>query len=443
VWQNRSFYIGVGDFGTGTQNQQKVVKLFNAFTTAQAASQANTGACPAAASYWDIGVRGDTAPGTHSSGFTLAPTHSVLTDAGDYPGANNLASNPTVISQYCNGSRVPPEVGGLGWEVPPGTNETNALPTPVFSLTPSATVDEGNNWINLRWGPLALSAPASPNTVLGNYGIGGTSPAIDAADSTFAPSTDYFGHSRPQGNEPDIGAVEFVKAAAADLDLDPSSLAFGNVTINRTSSNQFATLTSAGSANLNVTSIAVTAPFARATGFGLTQNCPTGAFTLTAGNSCRIYVNFRPTSGGAFNGTLTVNASNDASTDYAADHVVALSGTGSRLSVSATTLNFLTVGGGFSNYQTVTVSNAAGNGGGSTGAISAAITGVTNGVTFQLAAPTGGTNCLTHPSLNPGQSCSVRVRFQSPSAFTAGTATLNVSDTEPATVPVTLNGFRF
>ena len=32
----------------------------------------------------------------------------------------------------------------MGYIVNPGTNETNA-PVPIFSLTPSATVDEGNN----------------------------------------------------------------------------------------------------------------------------------------------------------------------------------------------------------------------------------------------------------------------------------------------------------
>jgi len=58
-WQNRAFYIGVGSLGSGTLNQQNVVALYNAFTTTQAASQTATGACPSA-SYWDIGVRGDT-----------------------------------------------------------------------------------------------------------------------------------------------------------------------------------------------------------------------------------------------------------------------------------------------------------------------------------------------------------------------------------------------
>ncbi|PYX32859.1 MAG: hypothetical protein DMG80_07120, partial [Acidobacteria bacterium] len=239
IWQNRSFYIGVGGFGdpTKNQNQQKGVTLYNSFTTTPAVSQASTGACPAA-SYWEIGVRGDSGPGIHSSGFTLAPTYSVLSDAADYPGANNLGSNPVLLSQYCNGSRVPPEVGGMGWEVPPGTNETNALPTPVFSLTPAATVDEGNNWINLRWGPLDMTNPKT-NAVLGNYGIGGGSSAIDKADDSVSPSTDYFGHTRPSGAESDIGAVEFAEAAAADLDVTPSALAFGSVRNGTTSAAQF------------------------------------------------------------------------------------------------------------------------------------------------------------------------------------------------------------
>ncbi len=48
-WQNRSFYIGVGALGTGTLNQQNVVKLLDMFggSNATPASQAFTGQCPA------------------------------------------------------------------------------------------------------------------------------------------------------------------------------------------------------------------------------------------------------------------------------------------------------------------------------------------------------------------------------------------------------------
>ena len=217
IWQNRSFVISMGDFGADTQNQQKVVTLYNAAfdgspAATPAASQSATGACPGGASYWDIGVRGDTGPANHGSGYSLAPTYSVLTDAADYPSANNMGADPSLLHQYCNGSRVPPENGGMGWQVPPGTNETNALPTPVFSLTPSATVDEGNNWINLRWGPLSMSDLSG--SALGNYALSLSSPAIDVVpvgSTTLAPSTDFFGNQRPDPAVPtayDIGAIE-------------------------------------------------------------------------------------------------------------------------------------------------------------------------------------------------------------------------------------------
>ena len=125
-------------------------------------SQTATGAVPRArASYWDIGVRGDTGPSNHGSGDHRShPTYSVLTDATDYPGAASTTSgsNPTVVSQYCNGSRVPPELGSMGYQVPPGISDAT-VPNPIFNLTPAATVDEGNNWINISWGPLAHDQP--------------------------------------------------------------------------------------------------------------------------------------------------------------------------------------------------------------------------------------------------------------------------------------------
>ena len=156
LYQNRVFYIGVGGPGAGALNQQNIVTLYNGFTTTPAPSQTATGSCPTA-SYWDIGVRGDTSPTTHESTVTLNPTYSFLTNATGYA-ASNSAANPTFVSKYCNGSRIPPEFGGTGFQVPPGISDAT-VPNPVFSLTPAATVDEGNNWINLSWGPLAVANP--------------------------------------------------------------------------------------------------------------------------------------------------------------------------------------------------------------------------------------------------------------------------------------------
>src|SRR5262249_2503730 len=136
-----------------------------------------TGACVSGVSYWDLGVRGDTGPGNHSSGVTLAPSYSFLTSTTGYTGPGNSQLDPTVFSQYCNGSRTPPEFKSLGYQVPPGISDAT-VPNPIFNLTPAATVDEGNNWINLSWGPLALSN-ATNGSVLGNYALAGGSPAID------------------------------------------------------------------------------------------------------------------------------------------------------------------------------------------------------------------------------------------------------------------------
>jgi hypothetical protein len=147
-----------------------------------------------------------------------------------------MSSDPAVVSEYCNGSRQPPECtvangcGGLyGFGVPPGIADS-VVPNPVFSLTPSATVDEGNNWINISWGPLSLTNPSltgglysdyGGGPMLGNYALTSASPAVDYIPTSASlpagvaiPATDFFGHPRPDsGACVDVGAVEFPKTA--------------------------------------------------------------------------------------------------------------------------------------------------------------------------------------------------------------------------------------
>ena len=270
IWQNRSFFIGVGGLGAGNQNQQKVVTLYNSLHHDASSSQSDRRLPGSellgnrrARRQWTDEPRG---------GRSLAPAFSVLSDAGDYPGANNSWAIRRV-SQYCNGSRVPPELGSMGYTVNPGTNETNALPTPVFSLTPSATVDEGNNWINLRWGPLAVTHP-SPGATLGNYGHWRAgSPAIDAADSTYAPPR-ITSEIASAGHRTGYRCGRICESRCGGSRSGSFVPGLRNGDHQPHQSNQFVTLSSSGCATLNVTSIAATAPFARATGFGFSQNCP-------------------------------------------------------------------------------------------------------------------------------------------------------------------------
>ncbi|WP_233805051.1 choice-of-anchor Q domain-containing protein [Paraburkholderia sp. HP33-1] len=210
-WHNRTFHITVGGLDTGIQGLQNVVTLNPTLNQGGHA----TGYCDPAAAYWDIGAYGDTGPADHSSGVTLAPQYSIITDIADYnsAAAHNIGTNPAVVSLYCNGSRKPPEAGGIGFTVPPGIADT-VLPNPLFSLLPSATPDEGNQWINMSYGPLSLfnmtitSGSTGYGVPLGNYSIRQGSPAVNTGTAAGAPNHDFFGTPRPQGGGYDIGAVE-------------------------------------------------------------------------------------------------------------------------------------------------------------------------------------------------------------------------------------------
>ena len=420
----------------GTGGLQSTVALVPAL------NQATTGACASATAsrYWDIGLRGDSGPSNHSSGVSFAPRASILTDAGDYPGGNssfraNSPSNPNVVRQYCNGSKIPPEAGTSVWYlVPPGTNEGN-VPVPIFNLTAGATVDEGNNWISMTWGPLSLTSPIS-GAVLGDYSLGSGSPAIGyispATSSTTyaaAPANDFFENPRKNNNAVDVGAVEFVAGnTPAALSVSPTSLAFGSQTINTTSASQTLTLTNSGGATATgINNLTFSGPFSRAASGG---TCGT---TLAGSNSCTINVVFQPTASGAAAGSLTFGASVPVS-----GSPVSFTGTGVKLGASPTSLTFLTIfGSGFGAAQNVTVRNNGPAGSGLTGPISVSITGATNGVIFQVSS----NNCPA-AGLAPGASCTIGVQFRSPTPLNAGTATLNITDTEPAAVTVSLSGLR-
>jgi hypothetical protein len=448
-WQNSSYYIGVG--ALSPHYQQNVVSLYNAFTTTLAPSQpqagatagngngviitGGTGAC-VPASYWDIGVRGDTGPGNHASGVQLAPNYSVLTNASETAlGTHNLlAVNPTVLSQYCDGSRQPPEFGASGWSVPPGIADAT-VPNPIFNLTPVATVDEGNNWINLRWGPLSLVNPVSGAT-LGNYAQAAGSPVIDYIPSTAAayaqaPAFDFFGNPRKTDLFVDVGAVEFQAPTTAPLlVVSPAALAFSGTVVGTTSAAQVLTLRNDGpaTATATLTGITVTAPFFRAPAPG---TC--GTALAGGGATCTIRIVFTPTAAGSASGTVTITAGGGVTVSGSP---VELSGTGiARIATANVTPISLAFGeqrlGTTSASMTVDVAN--------TGNV--AITGQTAtfgaGSPFHRAVP-GGTCGAT---LAVGATCSFNVVFAPTTAVAFNrTLTFAAPGVTYTGSPVTLTG---
>ena len=465
-WQNDAYNIGVGALSAAYQ--QNIVTLYNAFTGTPAASQPSTdataangngsiviggtGACilpgtTGAPSYWDIGVRGDTGPGNHASGVTLAPMYSVLTDATDYPGLNNLASNPTLVSQYCNGSRTPPEFQSGGFQVPPGISDAT-IPNPIFSLSPAATVDEGNNWINLGWGPLALTNPVT-GTTLGNYALAAGSPAIDYIPTTaptysVAPTTDFFGNPRPDiaRTSIDVGAVEYLVPGNTPIgSVTGGPLAFGSVAVGTTSAAQTLTLHNTGTASLTGITVVVTAPFSRAGG-----TC--GATLTTTTGTCTITVVFSPTVTGAATGTVTVT-----SNAQITGSPVGLSGTGVA-AVSAATLTPTT-----RNYGTVTrncpgttvaqrlacmldpaqVFTLTNTGNVPLTGIANGLLGGTNPAEFGIASLIStcgpaipGTQPLGNATLAPGGTCVITVQFKPLTAQPTGVKNATISVTDSA-----------
>ncbi len=260
---------------------------------------------------------------------------------------------------------------------------------------------------------------------------------IDVGTERGAPSTGLLRQCPASGGEFDIGAVEFTKAAAADLDVAPQSLAFGSVARGRTSASQFVTLSSAGNAPLTVTGLVFAgAGYARAGGFGLAQNCRRRPASHYSRGRRAGYVDLYPATLGAVAGSLTIN-SNDATVDAAADRVVTLSGTGTRLA-------WCTQLAGVPDAERRPERSADGD------------RDQRRTHRDDRADHSRGVRqhqwCGVHHQqqlsgrgrLAPNASCAVTVRFRSPNTFTMGTATLTVSDTEPRRVDktVALVGFR-
>jgi hypothetical protein len=134
------------------------------------------------------------------------------------------------------------------------------------------------------------------------------------------------------------------------IEISPSSLSFGNVTVGQ-STTKTVTLTNNGTDALNVSGISVA-------GTGFTASGPHLPISLSAGQSTSISAVFKPTAGNADTGTITVTSNAAGSPS-----LVALSGTGTTgttaaaLTATPSSIAFGSVAVGSEETQTIRLEN--------------------------------------------------------------------------------------
>ena len=192
----------------------------------------------------------------------------------------------------------------------------------------------------------------------------------------------------------------------------PLSLTFGTTPLRTHSAAQAVTVSNIGNSALTISNVAITGDFAQ------TNNCS----SVVAGANCTINVTFTPTAAsaqGGRTGTLTFTTNDMQHKSF----TIALSGTGTALSVNPTALIF-GVGTRLAQTQTVTLQNL--------GATPINVTGTGISIAASSANPgdfSVSNNCGARIAAN--RSCTVTVRF-APIATGIRTASIGISTSDPA-----------
>jgi hypothetical protein len=217
-----------------------------------------------------------------------------------------------------------------------------------------------------------------------------------------------------------------ISTSVPEVNLTPTSLTFATQAEGTTSPPQNINLTNNGSANLTITSIAITG--ADPSDYAQTNNCVS---PLAAGFSCNIAVTFSPIAIGTRTASVTV-------TDNASGspHSVALTGVGKAgalpaVTLTPTSLAFPNVPLNTASSLPVTVKN--------TGAASLNISNIA--ITGTVPSDFSQTNTCSGP-IAVNATCTITVTF-TPTTIENQTGTVTLTDNaanSPQTVPITGNG---
>jgi hypothetical protein len=280
-------------------------------------------------------------------------------------------------------------------------------------------------------GPFVLDATATTCTVAGGV-LSGSLAAGSSCNvgidfkptATGATSGGQVTVIDSAANSPQVATLSGMGVPA--VQISPSTIGFGNVTVNATSAAKTITVTNNQAVNLDFTSISAPVPYAVVSG---TTTCVAGT-PVTPGNSCVINLTYSPTSvGAAPASTLTI--ADDANTS---PQTVTLTGTGiAQVTLSPAALNFGTVVLNIASVKSLTLTNNQ-----SSSLAISSITGYPAGYSLNSA----GTTCQFAPkTVLAGGSCVIALSL---TATTAGAqpGTISINDnapTSPQTFTVSAN----
>jgi hypothetical protein len=313
----------------------------NTTSTAQMVTLKNSGTADLTIS--SIGL-GGTNPGDFAqtntcpiSPSTLAAGASCTISVTFTPTATGTRSASVSITDNAAGSPQTVALSGSG----------TAPPAPAVSLSPTS-LSFGNQNVNTTSAAQSVTLINSGNAALtiSSISLAGTNPG-DFAQTNTCPS----GSSTLAAGSSCTISVTFTPTASGSrsatvsisdnasdspqsvalsgtgvtpapaVTLTPSSLSFGNQNVSTTSSAQTVTLKNSGTADLSISSIALSGT--NSGDFSQTNTCPISPSTLTAGSNCTISVTFTPTTTGSRSASVSITDNASGSPQS-----VALSGTG-------------------------------------------------------------------------------------------------------------------
>jgi hypothetical protein len=379
--------LSFGSQPVGVTSSPQTVTVTNKGTTALAISSINSSGDFAETNDCSVPLQPNTNCAISVTYTPFVPISSV----GALTVTDNAAGSPQVVL-----------LTGTGVPAPTATLSATALTfasQPVGVSSPSQSVTLSNNGgTALAVTNIAATGDFAESSTCGASLNAGGSCTISVTFKPTAVGSRYgtVTVTDSAANSPQTVTLAGSGLAAPSLMLSPTSLSFSSQAVGTVSAAQSVTLTNAGTAVLNITSITTSPNF--------TQSGSCGQ-TVAVGATCAVNVAFSPVTGGSIKGTLTI-------TDNAlgSPQVVTLGGLGSDFGISVSPSSGTVVAGNSVSFA-VTVSPKFG---------------------FNSAVAL---SCSGLPSL---ATCSVSPTSVTPSGTSSVTATLTISTAVRSSLP---NGF--